>query len=128
VPILLLGPPFFPIILFGSTTLLTGMTSISLHHEAASKFAVPWQCLSKRKMFFVMYQTPCSYQTTLESPRPDLSPVHKMEYCVGLAKAINHCRKMAWVSQMTLPVLYPLLRAILLSISCILCIGCFGLK
>jgi hypothetical protein len=25
VPLLLLGPPFFPIILFGSTTLLTGM-------------------------------------------------------------------------------------------------------
>jgi hypothetical protein len=26
VPLLLFGPPFFPIILFGSTTLLTGMT------------------------------------------------------------------------------------------------------
>jgi hypothetical protein len=31
VPLLLLGPPFFPIILLGSTTLLTGMTGISLH-------------------------------------------------------------------------------------------------
>jgi hypothetical protein len=31
VPLLLLGPPFTPIILFGSTTLLTGMTGISLH-------------------------------------------------------------------------------------------------
>jgi hypothetical protein len=33
VPLLLLGPPFFPIILFGSTTLLTGMTGISLHMQ-----------------------------------------------------------------------------------------------
>jgi hypothetical protein len=33
VPLLLLGPPFFPIILFGSTTLLTGMTDISLHMQ-----------------------------------------------------------------------------------------------
>jgi hypothetical protein len=31
VPLLLLGPPFFPIILFGYTTLLAGMTGISLH-------------------------------------------------------------------------------------------------
>jgi hypothetical protein len=31
VPLLLLGPPFFLISLFGSTTLLTGMTCISLH-------------------------------------------------------------------------------------------------
>jgi hypothetical protein len=30
VPLLLFGPPFFPIILFGSTTLLTGMAGISL--------------------------------------------------------------------------------------------------
>jgi hypothetical protein len=28
---LLLGPPFFPVILFVSTTLLNGMTGISLH-------------------------------------------------------------------------------------------------
>jgi hypothetical protein len=33
VPLLLLGPPFFPIILFGSTTLLTGMTNSSLHMQ-----------------------------------------------------------------------------------------------
>jgi hypothetical protein len=31
--LLLLGPPFFPIMLFGSTTLLTGMTGISLHMQ-----------------------------------------------------------------------------------------------
>jgi hypothetical protein len=31
VPLLLLGPPFSPIILFGSTTLLTRMTGISFH-------------------------------------------------------------------------------------------------
>jgi energy-converting hydrogenase Eha subunit G len=30
-PVLLLGPPFLPIILFLYTTLLTGMTGISLH-------------------------------------------------------------------------------------------------
>jgi hypothetical protein len=33
VPLILLGLPFFPIILFGSTTLLTGMTGISLHMQ-----------------------------------------------------------------------------------------------
>jgi hypothetical protein len=33
VPLLFLGPPFFPIILFGSTTLLTRMTGISLHMQ-----------------------------------------------------------------------------------------------
>jgi hypothetical protein len=33
VPLLLLGPPFFPIILFLSTTLLTRMTGISLHMQ-----------------------------------------------------------------------------------------------
>jgi hypothetical protein len=32
VPVLL-GPPFFQIILFGSHTLLTGMTGISLHMQ-----------------------------------------------------------------------------------------------
>jgi hypothetical protein len=33
VPLLLLGPPFFPIILFGSTTLLPRMTGDSLHMQ-----------------------------------------------------------------------------------------------
>jgi hypothetical protein len=33
VPLLLLGPPFFLIILFGSTTLLTGMTGISFYMQ-----------------------------------------------------------------------------------------------
>jgi hypothetical protein len=33
VPLLLLGSPFFPIILFGSTTLLIRMTGISLHMQ-----------------------------------------------------------------------------------------------
>jgi hypothetical protein len=33
VPLLLLGPPFFPIILFGSTTLLTVMTDNYLHMQ-----------------------------------------------------------------------------------------------
>jgi hypothetical protein len=33
VPLLLLGPPFFQIILFGSTTLLTRMTGNSLHMQ-----------------------------------------------------------------------------------------------
>jgi hypothetical protein len=33
VPLLLLGPPFFPIILFRSTKLSTGMTGITLHMQ-----------------------------------------------------------------------------------------------
>jgi hypothetical protein len=33
VPLLLIGPPFFPIILFGPTTLSTGMTGVTLHMQ-----------------------------------------------------------------------------------------------
>jgi hypothetical protein len=32
----------------------------------------------------------------LEVSRPVLTQVHGMEYCVGLVKAINHWRKLAW--------------------------------
>jgi hypothetical protein len=31
-----------------------------------------------------------------ESPCPVLTPVHGMEYCVGLNKAINHWTNLAW--------------------------------
>jgi hypothetical protein len=31
-----------------------------------------------------------------QSPRPVLTPVHGMEYCMGIIKAINHWRKLAW--------------------------------
>jgi hypothetical protein len=48
---------------FWSTTLLTGMTGISLD-AMASDFSVAWQCLSKRIIgFFVTDQTPCPYLT-----------------------------------------------------------------
>jgi hypothetical protein len=62
VPLLLLGPPFFPINVFfwgGGTTLLPGMTSISLHmqwpltsllHGSVSQRGPHW--------FFVTDQTP----------------------------------------------------------------------
>jgi hypothetical protein len=44
VPLLLLSPPFFPIINFFSTILLTGMTGICLHVcTMASDFTVSWQ-------------------------------------------------------------------------------------
>jgi hypothetical protein len=36
---------FFPIILFFSATLLSGMTGISLHRAMASDFSVAWQGL-----------------------------------------------------------------------------------
>jgi hypothetical protein len=55
VPLLLLGPPFFPIILFWSTTLLTGMTGISLQMQwplTHSSF------LKWNNWFFVTDQTP----------------------------------------------------------------------
>jgi hypothetical protein len=45
VTLLLLGPPSFPIILFGSTTLLTWMTGISLHMQ--------WPLTSSNKQLFV---------------------------------------------------------------------------
>jgi hypothetical protein len=51
----LLGPPFFPIILFGSTTLLSsGMTGISLHMQWPLT-SVPRQLLSKRTIGFSLW-------------------------------------------------------------------------
>jgi hypothetical protein len=43
-------------ILFLSTTSLTGMTGISLHWTLASDFSVAWQ-FNQREQFFVMDQT-----------------------------------------------------------------------
>jgi hypothetical protein len=47
--LLLLSPSFFLIILFGSTTLLTGITGISYD------FSVTWQFLSKRTNVFFLF-------------------------------------------------------------------------
>jgi hypothetical protein len=57
VPLLLLGLPFFPIILFGSTTLLTGKTSLNLQWPLTSQLH---GSVSQRKqlVFFVTDQTP----------------------------------------------------------------------
>jgi hypothetical protein len=46
-PFLILGPPFFPIIIFLSTTLLTGMTGISLH--------VLWPITSQNRRQFSLF-------------------------------------------------------------------------
>jgi hypothetical protein len=54
VPLLLLGPPFYPNIVFVSTTLLTGMTGISLHMQRPltsqsnghTKISMAWTLLS----------------------------------------------------------------------------------
>jgi hypothetical protein len=60
VPLLLLGPPFFLIILFGSTTLLTGMTGISLHMQWPQLHGSVSQ---REQMFFIIDQTPRPYPT-----------------------------------------------------------------
>jgi hypothetical protein len=53
VPLLLLGLPFFSNYSFWSTTLLTGMTSISLHMQCAmaSDFSVAWKMYVKLGKF-----------------------------------------------------------------------------
>jgi hypothetical protein len=53
VPLLNLGP-LFPIILFWSTTLLTGMTGISLHRAMASDISVAWQFSAQEQFFSLM--------------------------------------------------------------------------
>jgi hypothetical protein len=57
VPLLLLCPPFFPIILLGSTTLLTGMTGISLQMQWPLTYQ-SHASVSQREPFFVTDQTP----------------------------------------------------------------------
>jgi hypothetical protein len=52
--LLLLDPPFYPIILFGTINLLTRMTGISMHMRWQSDFSVTWQLLSKRTIGFLL--------------------------------------------------------------------------
>jgi hypothetical protein len=52
VPLLLLRPSFFPIILFLPYTLLTGTTSSSLYKEMASDFSVACQFSQREQLFF----------------------------------------------------------------------------
>jgi hypothetical protein len=68
VPLLLLGPPFFLIILFGSTTLLTGMTGNSLHMQWPLTSQLHGSVSEENNWFFVTDQTPCPYPT--RSPPP----------------------------------------------------------
>jgi hypothetical protein len=60
VPLLLLGPTFFLILLFVSTTLLTGMTRISLHMQWSLTDQSHGSFLTENS-FFVTDQTPCPY-------------------------------------------------------------------
>jgi hypothetical protein len=54
VPLLLLGPPFFTIILFGSTTLLTGMTGISLHMQWPLTSQLHGSVSQREQLFFLL--------------------------------------------------------------------------
>jgi hypothetical protein len=54
VPLLLLGPPFFLIILFGTTTLLSGMTGISLYMQWPLTYQ-PHGSFSQREQLFFCY-------------------------------------------------------------------------
>jgi hypothetical protein len=60
VPFLQLGPPFFPIILFLSTTLSTGITCISLHKKWPLNSQSHGSNLKENNWFFITDQT--SYQ------------------------------------------------------------------
>jgi hypothetical protein len=55
--LLLLVPPFFPLILFVSTTLLTGMTGISLHMQWPLTSLSHGSFLKKNNWCFVMDKT-----------------------------------------------------------------------
>jgi hypothetical protein len=62
VPLLLLGPPFVLIILFGSTTLLTGVTGNSLHMQWPLTSQSHGSVSPREQLFFfVTDQTPRSY-------------------------------------------------------------------
>jgi hypothetical protein len=55
VPLLLLGLPFFPISIFLSTTLLTGMTSISLHVQWPLNSQSHGSFLKKNNCFLMLW-------------------------------------------------------------------------
>jgi hypothetical protein len=57
-PFLLLGPPFFPVILFLSTTQLTKMTGSSLHMQMALTTQSHGSFLKENNWFFITDQTP----------------------------------------------------------------------
>jgi hypothetical protein len=52
VPLLILGPPFFQIILFGSTTLLIAMTGISLHMQWPLTSQLHGSVSQREQLFF----------------------------------------------------------------------------
>jgi hypothetical protein len=55
--LLLLGPRFFPIILFGSTTLLTGMTAISLHMQWPLTSPLPGSVSQREQLVLFRYRS-----------------------------------------------------------------------
>jgi hypothetical protein len=55
VPLLLLGPPFFPIILFWFTALLTRMTSISLHKQWSLTSQSHGSVSQREQLFFSLW-------------------------------------------------------------------------
>jgi hypothetical protein len=55
VPLLLLSPPFFPIILFWVHHLVHQDDRQLLAYAMASDFSVAWQCLSKRTIGFLLW-------------------------------------------------------------------------
>jgi hypothetical protein len=59
-------PSIFPIILYKSTTLLTGMTSISLQMQWPLTSQLHG-CFSQREQFFITEQTPCLLFKTRET-------------------------------------------------------------
>jgi hypothetical protein len=53
-PLLLLGPPFFAHYSFCIHSLVNRDDRHLLAHAMASDFSVPWQCLSKRTIGFLL--------------------------------------------------------------------------
>jgi hypothetical protein len=69
--------------------LLTGMTSNSLHMQWPLT-SQSHGSVSQREQLVFRYGSNSMRLSNKEYPCPALTPVHGMEYCVGLDKAINH--------------------------------------
>jgi hypothetical protein len=66
VPLLLIGPPFFKkIITYLSTTLLTRMTSVSLHVQWPLASQLHGSILKENNCFFITDQTPSNHLPVL---------------------------------------------------------------
>jgi hypothetical protein len=120
VPLLLLGPQFFPIILFVSTTQLTGMLGISFQMQWPLTSQFHGSFLKENKWYFIMNQTARPYPTW-SLPAQFLHRMSTYE-CIMWVLTKPLITEEIWPGRgmnpgLTNPVLYPLLHKLMLSAS-----------